>query len=88
MFSKEIEVNLVVFLLAGFVTTSTALSYCFYLLTKYPIEMEKLQEEIDMHFGNDSNTEPDCDNIKNLAYLDMFIKETLRFYPVANSLVL
>ena len=76
--------NLVVFLLAGFVTTSTTLSYCFYLLAKHPNEREKLQDEIDAHFG-DETTEPDCENIKSLEYLDMFIKEVLRFYPVANS---
>jgi cytochrome P450 len=36
-----------VFLIAGFDTTSTALSYCFYCLSKYPKEMKRLQEEID-----------------------------------------
>ena len=44
---KELTNNLFVFLIAGFDTTSTALSYCFYCLSKIPKEMEKLQEEID-----------------------------------------
>jgi len=46
--------NLVLFLLAGFETTSTSLSYCFFLLSQHPDIMEKLQEEIDSHFPIDS----------------------------------
>jgi hypothetical protein len=51
---KEVKMNLVLFLLAGFETTSSSLSYCFYLLSQYPDVMEKLQDEIDSHFPIDS----------------------------------
>ena len=27
---------------------------------------------------------PDSDNINKLTYLDMFLKEALRLYPIAN----
>ena len=47
--------NLVLFLLAGFETTSSSLSYCFYLLSQHPDIMEKLQEEIDSNFPQDSH---------------------------------
>ena len=47
--------NLILFLLMGFETTSTALSHCLYILSKYPHEMEKLQSEIDNNFSADSN---------------------------------
>ena len=45
--------GVVVFLLAGYETTSTALSYCFFCLTKYPEEMIKLQDEIDSAYHSD-----------------------------------
>ena len=47
---KEIQQNLVVFLLAGYETTSTSLAYAFYVLATNPNEQEKLINEIDEHF--------------------------------------
>ena len=83
-FKKEIEFNLVGFLLAGFETTSTALNYCFYILSTHCDEQDKLQEEIDSFFKT-NNAQPDLDNINQLQYLDLFIKETLRMYPIASK---
>ena len=53
---KEVNENLIDFLLAGFETTYTTLNYCFYALTKYPDEMVKLQDEIDSKFSYDDVT--------------------------------
>ena len=47
---KELKMSLVQFLLAGYETTSTALSYCLFVLSTNPNEMAKLQEEIDAAF--------------------------------------
>lgn len=82
----EIKFNLVGFLLAGFETTSTALTYCFYVLSTLKSEMLKLQKEIDSFYLN-SNDEPSFDNINKLEYLDMFIKEVLRMYPISSNTV-
>jgi cytochrome P450 len=49
--------NMVLFLLAGFETTSSALSYCSYLLAQHQNELEKLVEEVDSHFPHDSEVE-------------------------------
>lgn len=79
-------------MLAGYETTSTTLSYCTYVLVKHPEEQQKLFEEIYSFFRNISdgsnNIEPNADNVNKLEYLDMFIKEVLRMYPIANRFVL
>ena len=70
-------------MLAGYETTSTALQYCAYVLTRHPEEQQKLYEEIN-HYYFDDSVEPNSENIGELQYLEMFIKEVLRFYPIAN----
>ena len=47
--------NLVVFLLAGYETTSTTLSYAIYVLSTHLDEQEKLINEIDENFQDDSD---------------------------------
>jgi len=49
---KEIKNNLILFMLAGYETTSTALQYCAYVLTRYPEEQQKLYEEISHYFDD------------------------------------
>ena len=52
---KEIQINLIVFMLAGYDTTSNTLTFCSYILATHPEEMVKLQEEIDEKFNPDSD---------------------------------
>ena len=78
-------------MLAGYETTSTTLSYCTYVLVKHPEEQQKLFDEVYSFFRNISdgadNIEPNADNVNKLEYLDMFIKEVLRMFPIANRFV-
>ena len=46
--------NLLLILGAGFETVYTALSYSLYVLTRYPDEMKKLQDEIDSKFKDEN----------------------------------
>jgi thromboxane-A synthase len=70
--------------IAGYETTSTALAYASYVLATHPNEQQKLQQHIDAHF--DSETEhsmPSYDTVSQMDYLDMFVREVLRMYPIA-----
>jgi cytochrome P450 len=74
--------------IAGYETTSTTLGYIFYVLATHPDAQQKLQEHIDTHF--DSQTEddmPSYDTVSQMDYLDMFVRETLRMYPIAPVVV-
>nr|UOU03275.1 cytochrome P450 3045B1 [Brachionus rubens] len=85
---EEIEFNLVGFLLAGFETTSSALNYSFFILANHPDEMKKLQDELDEFTAhNESTLEVNFDNINELLYMDMFVKEVLRMFPISSNTV-
>ena len=83
---RELSNNLFVFLIAGYDTTYTTLNYCLYILSKHRNEMLKLQDEIDIHLPNIDES-LDYDTISNMKYLDMFLKEVLRMYPIASPFV-
>ena len=75
-------------MIGGYETTSTALSYVSYVLANHPNEQKKLQEHIDMHFQPETESDmPSYDTISNMDYLDMFIREVLRMYPIAPIVV-
>lgn len=76
---------MVLFMLAGYETTSTTLTYCTYVLATHPDEQQKLYDEINSHFDNEESV--DFDSVKDLQYLEMFLKEVLRMYPIANLYV-
>jgi cytochrome P450 len=74
--------------MAGYETTSTALSYISYVLATHPAEQQKLQEHIDAHFDPQTeNDMPSYDTVSQMDYLDMFVRETLRMYPIAPVIV-
>jgi len=74
--------------IAGYETTSTALSYISYVLATHPDEQQKLQEHIDAHFDPQTeNDMPSYDTVSQMDYLDMFVRETLRMYPIAPVVV-
>ncbi|XP_077052923.1 cytochrome P450 1C2 [Siphateles boraxobius] len=62
---------------AGLDTVSTALNWMLLLLVKHPSIQSKLQEQIDKVVGRDRL--PSIEDRSNLAYLDAFIYETMRF---------
>ncbi|CAF1252202.1 unnamed protein product [Rotaria magnacalcarata] len=75
---KEIFSQGLLFLTAGFETTSALLSFFFYFMTIEPVVQEKVYEEIKQELGNDEIT---YEKLNRLQYLEMAINETLRMYP-------
>ena len=71
---------------AGNATTSTTLLWCLGELVRNPKVMDKLVDEIDEVWKGgdvDSNTNPSVigDTIKQMTYLEAFVKEVLRYHP-------
>lgn len=74
--------NLLLFFIAGFDTSSTVLSIASYFLAKHQDIQDRLLDEI-----NDELTDEDIENLDynkahSLPYLDQFVNETLRLYPL------
>jgi cytochrome P450 len=59
-----------------------------YVLATHPDEQQKLQEHIDAHFDPETeNDMPSYDTVSQMDYLDMFIRETLRMYPILPMII-
>ncbi|XP_050396834.1 cytochrome P450 3A12 [Patella vulgata] len=85
-FTNEIVQQALLFLLAGYETTSTTLSFVFHELANNFDIQNKLREEINTYYPNQDDV-PTYDDVRQLKYLDMVIKETLRKYPLASVII-
>ena len=83
LIEEEVLAQSVVFILAGYETTSTTLALTCYHLASNPEVQKKLQKEIDEVWPGDQN--PTYDHVRDMAYLDMVIAETLRIYPLGKQ---
>ena len=70
-----------VFIMAGYDTTATLLSYGSYALAKNPEVQKRLQEEVDEAFAEAEGDFPEYSAVQELPYLDMVVHETLRLPP-------
>lgn len=80
----ELIAQSIIFIFAGYETTSTTLSFLMYLLATHPDVQQKLQEEIDATFPN--KAPPTYDALAQMEYLDMVLNESLRLFPVLSRL--
>ncbi|KAF3335461.1 protein LUTEIN DEFICIENT 5 [Carex littledalei] len=76
--SKQLRDDLMTMLIAGHETSAAVLTWTFYLLSKEPEVMAKLQEEADRVLGDRM---PTIDDMKKLVYTTRVINESLRLYP-------
>ncbi|XP_074613329.1 cytochrome P450 3A8-like [Acropora palmata] len=79
---SEVLAQSVIFLIAGYETSSNTLGFVAYFLATNPDVQEKLQKEIDSVWDDESKM-PSYETVNGLPYLDMVISETLRIYPPA-----
>ncbi|XP_036136068.1 cytochrome P450 3A12-like isoform X1 [Molossus molossus] len=80
----ELIAQSIIFIFAGYETTSTSLSFLMYLLATHPDVQQKLQEEIDATFPN--KAPPTYNAVVQMEYLDMVLSESLRLFPVAGRI--
>nr|KAG5687792.1 hypothetical protein BaRGS_017270 [Batillaria attramentaria] len=67
----------------GVGTALSALHYCTHCLALHQDVQRKVREEVDEVCGGDFSQDISLDDVYRMEYLDMFINETLRHYPVA-----
>ncbi len=80
---EQIHAHALTFLLAGHETTALLLAWCWDMLAHHPFVQGKLQAEADAVLGGRF---PNSDDIKNLSYTRLVVKETLRMRPPAWAL--
>jgi cytochrome P450 len=74
----------VLFMIAGYEIIATSLAYSTYILATQPDVQEKLVEEINEKTWNNNEADELYDIATNLSYLDMFVREVLRMYPIVS----
>ncbi|XP_015908100.1 cytochrome P450 3A24 isoform X2 [Parasteatoda tepidariorum] len=77
--------NSVLFFLAAYETTSTALAFTTHLLIKHPDVQEKVRKEVLQLLKSEG--ELDYNSVNMLQYLDQVLKESLRLYPPVHLFV-
>ncbi|XP_022742925.1 protein LUTEIN DEFICIENT 5, chloroplastic-like isoform X2 [Durio zibethinus] len=76
--SKQLRDDLMTMLIAGHETSAAVLTWTFYLLSKEPSVVSKLQDEVDSVLGDRF---PTINDMKKLKYTTRVINESLRLYP-------
>ncbi|XP_073032888.1 protein LUTEIN DEFICIENT 5, chloroplastic-like [Primulina eburnea] len=76
--SKQLRDDLMTMLIAGHETSAAVLTWTFYLLSKEPTVVAKLQNEVDSVLGDRF---PTMEDMKKLKYTTRVINESLRLYP-------
>jgi cytochrome P450 len=79
----ELLHEILLFLIAGFETTSSALSWLIYHMSKHP----RVQQKIKAELMNDNNEKQPLtvEHLDSLVYLDAVINEMFRFSPPADG---
>lgn len=80
---QNIREQILTFLVAGHETTSGALSFVLYYLSRNPELLAKAQAETDALLGDDPEVEPTFEQVPRFRYLRRCLDEGLRLWPTA-----
>lgn len=80
---RNIRHQILTFLVAGHETTSGALSFALYYLSRDPELLAKAHAEVDEILGADPDVEPTFDQVAKFRYLRRVLDEGLRLWPTA-----
>ncbi|XP_026746048.1 cytochrome P450 4d2-like [Trichoplusia ni] len=69
------------FMFAGHDTTTSGIAYTLYLLSKHRDVQEKIYEELKTIFNDDMHRDPTYQELQQMKYLEMVLKESLRICP-------
>lgn len=79
----NIRYQILTFLVAGHETTSGALSFALYYLSRHPEVLREAQAETDRILGSDPDAVPTFEQVATFRYLRRILDETLRLWPTA-----
>jgi len=79
----NIRQQVITFMIAGHETTSGALSFALYYLTRDPQALARAQAEVDALWGQVDDPEPTFTDIPKLRYVRAALDEALRLWPTA-----
>lgn len=77
----EVKKDIDTIIFGGNDTTTSAMSWAFYLLGLNPDKQAKVHAELDEVFGEERDRDVTKADVHQLKYLECCIKETLRLYP-------
>lgn len=83
----NIRQQVITFMIAGHETTSGALSFALYYLTRDPQALARAQAEVDTLWGQADDPEPSFTDIPKLRYVRAALDEALRLWPTAPGYV-
>jgi len=78
MTDQQLRDEIMTLLITGHETTASALTWTWYLLSKHPAVLEKMQREIQSVLGA---RRPEFEDIQKLTYSGMVMDEVLRLFP-------
>ncbi|WP_277453351.1 cytochrome P450 [Janibacter sp. DB-40] len=81
--AQNVRHQVLTLLVAGHETTSGALSFALYHLTREPEVLARARAELDDVLGTDPTATPTFEQVPKLRYLRRVVDETLRLWPTA-----
>ena len=80
---RNIRYQILTFLAAGHETTSGALSFALYFLSRDPSALAEAQAETDLILGTDPDAEPTFEQVPKFRHIRRVLDEALRLWPTA-----